>query len=614
MATPAPAPEPPDPALPNPLDRAATLTLAALMLIAPLKLGAVIGTGGLPFFPANAMEWIFATWPPFFAPVFAGGALAMVLAAHRRRPLPPPAALALGILPPLLLTAAAAVGLIRTTEWDMALRMVWQMAGLTAVAAAVTIHLYHLPDARWLLITATVAAAVLLTHAGIEQRFWGLAQTREMLLQLYREQGQAITPDLWSRLKQNRIFGPFTYPNNYAAHMVLVIPLTLAAVRRIAGRYEPARVSRILLPSLCTVPLALVLLFSGSRAALVAIGLAVITAAILHAPDLLRAARALPRAARPVPLVIALLLPIAGYRALSHARTASSMFARFDYYRAAGTMFLQQPVTGVGGGEFFPHYMRLKPTGAEETRIPHNLFLNFLSQCGLLGGLAALLLLCQPVVLAVLVRRGAVAPVCPWLWGATLLGSLSWLYHALADFNIMIPGTFLIAGVMPLLALDLRPLHASHPVPPRIDLPCRALLAVLAAACIANIWRVPGEARFQHFANTIRDPDTSLVTLQRQARTVADAMPGSPYAWEMLGKRARWEGDHALAAKAMEEAARRAPHRAALHYHRAVALRHLGRIDQAADAAQRAVTWYPTHPDYRKLAAQLTPSEPENAP
>ncbi len=64
----------------------------------------------------------------------------------------------------------------------------------------------------------------------------------------------------------------------------------------------------------------------------------------------------------------------------------TSMLVRWQYWRAAGQMWLDQPLTGVGPANFVHFYPHYKPAAALETVAdPHNFLLSILAQFGPLG-------------------------------------------------------------------------------------------------------------------------------------------------------------------------------------------------------------------------------------
>ena len=67
---------------------------------------------------------------------------------------------------------------------------------------------------------------------------------------------------------------------------------------------------------------------------------------------------------------------------------ATSVGARFDYWRAAVQTTVAHPLAGTGPGTFQRPYARLKSPAAEMARLTHNDFLEQFSDSGIPGGLS----------------------------------------------------------------------------------------------------------------------------------------------------------------------------------------------------------------------------------
>ncbi|MBN2452364.1 MAG: O-antigen ligase family protein, partial [Lentisphaeria bacterium] len=478
------------------------------------------------------------------------------------------------------LLLVSTIGLLRTTEWDYALTFLLGLAGTAAyLAAFLKLSLVDPGARRWVL--ASVAAGTVLCGAiGWHQRLWGFREMRRYAEQQARESSQTLSVAMQGKLEQTRVFRPFFLPNSYAAHLVLTGPLALLVLWRAGGRFEPAKVSRALFAGAGAAVVFGALLLSGSRGAQLGLGGGLGLAA-LSIPSLRRWRWGL----LPAALCLGILLMLA----VNRGRDMLSANARVQYYTAALTMTAQHPLTGVGLGEFFPHYLRLKPVGAEETRAPHNMILNLLSQAGIAGGAAALAVVLLPAWLGLclpLPRRHPDVPAA----AAAIAGVGAWSLHALLDFNIQIPPTVMVAALLPVFCWA-EPAFASGTVtrPRRLE---NALLAALALAAVAALWRVPGELRYRRLADAVETMPAAL--LREDAEAAAVGLPLSPYPWVVYGRTAFAEGACLAAADAFARACRRAPHRSAFLVQWAEALLAAGDVTAAEGPAERACRWYPT--------------------
>ncbi len=572
-----------------------------LLFLAPLKFGNIVGSGEISLFPLSGIEWLFGSWPPFLFSVLDGLLLAAAVLVF---PPPPVSGWAWGLPGAwLLLTLGACIGLWQTTEWEYALLFVGHILG-AACLALTCFWIFPWTGRCRNAALAAVAAGVLWTGADgwAQVPGGGLRRLAESIERQARTRGTRLSPGMASRLHQTRAFATFTYPNSFAAHLLLTAPAALLLLWRAGGRFEPVRVSRRLFLGTGLVLLAGALWFTGSRAAVLALGGAIAVGG-LYQPRLRRFRTRIILGALAAALLAGTVLTMK-----RSGRKLSSIESRLGYYRAALVMFRRHPVVGVGLGEFFPHYLRLKTAESEETRQPHNMFLAFLAQAGILGGLFAGLCLALPLYLPRLFRRAALR--CdPGLLTAVQVGLAGWCLHALTDFNVQIPGTVATAAVLPVLCITGVGTGAggadagASSGAPGLLARCAALLLALAAA--VGMGRIPGEAAYARLAAAANRPDVSLEVVTDLAARAGKGLPFSPYPWTILGRTAKARGDWALAARAYREAVLRTPHRAAFHRHFAEALLEIGEKDEARRQFRLALEWYPADPKNRPLAQRL---------
>lgn len=617
--------------------------MAALVFLLPIKLGTVVVVGEIGMFPINGWDWLFGQWPPFLVPVFAGLSL---LGAVLLYPVPPRSR---GWLVPGawgLLALSGLAGLVRTTEWDAAQLMLWHLLGTAAlVLAAFWAGSAEARLPRWLLVAVCAGVVGNALYGWQQVKGGGFQQTRDFVEQQAQAAGREVSGNLAVRLGQDRAFGFLVYPNSYAAHLILAGPLAVFLLWRAGRRVQPEKVSRLLFVAFGLLAVAGALWFSASRAAMLALG-GGLAAATLVQPALKR--WRLPLVVLGAAAGVGLLL------AVSQGRALESMGARFGYYRAAVQMLGSQPLTGVGLGEFFPHYMRLKPENAEETRLPHNMLLGLAAQCGLAGGVAAALCLALPLLLVWLCAGAAAGRISPGvpaaapgsaspevagvdvpLVFAAQVGLAAWSLHSLADFNFEIACFPALVGVLTVVMVQL----SGAPEPPAVPgqkgkrsrgggpaAPVARDVAatpagtawspswrrvfvgtalVLALAAVAGIWRWPGEQAYQEAYNAIGVRDFDLDVLRAQALTAARLLPSSPQPWQLLGRAAEGCRAYPLAIEAYGEAVKRSPHRAAFFTH--LARNHLSQGDRAAarQAMAQALAWYPLSRANRELAVEI---------
>jgi tetratricopeptide (TPR) repeat protein len=475
--------------------------------------------------------------------------------------------------------------------------LLWQVLGVCGFSLAVLLAVWE--DAglvRWLLLALVLGSLWTAAIGWSQVKFGGMDATEEFVKTQARQAGTTVSGGMLNKLSQRRAFGSFVYPNSYAAHLILVAPLVLLLLWRSGARVEPVRVSRWLFLGLGLVLLGGAFWMSESRSAIVGLagGLGL---GMLRIPSLRRWR---------LPLVV--LCMFAGLLmvlALTRGRSFASLEARAIYYRAQLEMVAMHPWTGVGLGEFFPYYMKLKPAGAEETRQPHCILLGFAAQAGILAGLAVLALFFIPLLGGALLRRGGFKLDSGRLL-CVEIGVVSWLLHSMLDFNIQIPGTVMLVAALPLLAVR----SGAGETAPRMAGGLRVGLLVVALAMLAGIWRLPGERAFALLFNAQQQRGVSLTRLQAMAQKASDLLPQSPYPWMLLGRMAEHRGDAERAAFAFRKASERVPHRSSNYLHQAANLLAQGRREEARNAMIVALEWYPLNPKNLPLARELKLLDP----
>ena len=258
---------------------------------------------------------------------------------------------------------------------------------------------------------------------GFGQHFGGLAATQ---LMIYEQPGwQQFSPEYLQRMASNRIFSTLVYPNALAGAVLLLLPMLLAALSQMTRRM--ANVTRGVLVGLLGYAGLACLYWSGSKSGwLIALLLGLIT--LLRLP--------LQRQIKLAVVAAALALGLAGFLVkLSEyfERGATSVSARFDYWRAAWQIAKDHPLFGTGPGTFSIPYKKLKAPGSEMTRLVHNNYLEQASDSGLFGFLTFSAFIFGSITL--LYRKSSIDSVhfCVWL------GLLGWTLHGVVEFGLYIP-------------------------------------------------------------------------------------------------------------------------------------------------------------------------------
>ncbi len=413
-------PVPPDaPAPTSPDQRWLPWLLGGLLAVALLKLGNPGLFSEMLTMPSNGLEWIFFNWPPVIGywllaiVAVAGFATADWRAVRWPRPL---SLLALWLAWQFL----AALGSVDAVLTAKALP---QFVAVVVCFALGYVALGRRTSATGLWVGLLVGFALVLA-SGWQQHFGGLEATRKhFFLYLYPEM-KTVPPELLKRMTSQRIFATLFYPNTLAVAVLLLLPGTLAFLWTCERTLT--RGARLFLMTALALGATGCLVWSGSKGGwLIALGLGLVAA--LHLPWSRRWKGAL--------IGLALLAGLGGFAARYSGyfeRGATSVSARFDYWRAALRTTVAHPVLGSGPGTFGPMYARSKPPEAEMARLAHNDYLQQASDSGLVGGLAYL-----GFVVWALWRT--YPRTRDWLRFGAWLGLLGWAVQSALEFNLYIP-------------------------------------------------------------------------------------------------------------------------------------------------------------------------------
>ena len=584
--------------------------LIGLTFLLPLKFGSLaVLPEATSFYPGDLFSWLIINWPAHSFGIFSGVALfaALVVFAPGMRPLRTSGG-ATALLWSFGLVLVSLIGWINAATIDYAVGETIHLAGIGAYVLAVRLWLRNRPEERRWFCAALAAGACWLIYSGLSQYFVGFAETREFVEKQIAE-GIPISHVMVAKINDDRVFATFVSCNVLAGYLLLLLPVTLYAVWRFAGHFEPVRLSRILLCGLVFSGLVAVLLLTRSRAAFLA---ALLTAGAF--------AMTLPkrRIYRCIPVIVLALAIVGGAIYIHRAgRGFGSMAERVDYLRSSVKMIAEKPLAGHGWGGFFYRHMELKTTGTDESaHDPHNLVMAFASQTGVIGGAVALAAVLLPLFWLgrrIFRRGGEETPEegADGFARAVFWGECAFLLHAHMDVDLQIPASMAAAGAMLVAALP----EASAQMAARGRrrwLLVAAGMLLAAVAAMGNILWLRAEMAYDRLI-TLARPQSA----QDRLRPVSDAevvkalreavalRPGSPFPWEIAGDYFWSRRDGVMAEKCYREAARCTPDRASL-YRRFFDLE-MARGNRAAAAKhlRRMLELFPSNPKYQALAAEF---------
>jgi hypothetical protein len=350
---------------------------------------------------------------------------------------------------PLLWFGWQVVSATQTADRTLTETTLWHFAGCLACYFLGAVALGHERASRWLLAGVLAAFAFCLVRAA-NQRLVEFPQERQMLLEGERTGWTNFAPDVFQQMKHDgvvittngadvanrlivaklakgRVHGTLVYPNALAGVVLLLWPL--AIVLAVNG-------TRRLLPTTRAVVIALTLFlggaglfWTGSKSGWL-IGLAM-GAVWLFRLDW-------PARWKWIALVAVAAIGLAAFAFRFHgyfAAGATSVGARFDYWRAAARITIEHPLLGTGPGTFQRPYARLKSPYAEMARLAHNDYLEQFSDSGIIGGItyAAWIVLSLATVGRRVWRCGDL------LSFAAFVGLTGWFVQGFSEFGLYVP-------------------------------------------------------------------------------------------------------------------------------------------------------------------------------
>jgi len=277
----------------------------------------------------------------------------------------------------------------------------------------------------WPFWLGVLAAFLLVLTEGWEQHFGGLKETRRYFLLYIYPTMKDIPPEYLKKISSDRIFATMFYPNALAGALLLLLPPTLGLLLT-CRRFTVA--ARSFLAGAIGLAALMCLFWSGSKGGwllMLLLGLL----AFLKVP-----------VGRPVKIAIisaVLVLGLAGFFARYlgfFQRGATSVSARFDYWRAAIQTTAANPIVGTGPGTFSLAYQKLKRPESEMARLAHNDYLEQASDSGVPGFLTYTVSVVGCLFLAF--KRGAFTD---WRTFTLLLGLLGWFLQGTMEFGLYLP-------------------------------------------------------------------------------------------------------------------------------------------------------------------------------
>jgi O-antigen ligase len=287
------------------------------------------------------------------------------------------------------------------------------------------------PARRWFFLPIIVGFLLMLWY-GFGQHYGGLEATRKWVYE--QPSWQLLPQEFLTRISTGRIYSTLVYPNALAGIILLLLPPLLMAAWQLTRSL--GHVVRGVTTGLIAYAGIACLIWSGSKSAwLIALLCTVGIILNLNITKKLRWGIIL--------LVLAAGLVGFGVRYSSYFKKgATSVSARYDYWRAAAKIAIQHPITGSGPGTFAIPYSGMKAPEAEMARLVHNDYLEQASDSGIPGFIFYICFIFGILfyLYRYLFQYSKVPKERAMEWSkAATLGLVAWSLHEFVEFGLYIP-------------------------------------------------------------------------------------------------------------------------------------------------------------------------------
>ncbi|MEK7780231.1 MAG: O-antigen ligase family protein [Verrucomicrobiota bacterium] len=217
----------------------------------------------------------------------------------------------------------------------------------------------------------------MLLGIGLNQHFGGLEESRKYFWTYIYPTLPSVPPEYIKKMQSNRIFATVFYPNAFAGALLLLLPPLLAWIWQAKARLTMG--ARSFLCGALGVGAAACLYWTGSKGGwLLALLVGFVT--LLH--------QTFSQRLKVILVCVLLVTGGAGFYWKNREymqRGATSVVARFDYWRAAWQTAVSKPAFGSGPGTFAIAYQAVKKPESEMARLTHNDYLQQASDSGFPG-------------------------------------------------------------------------------------------------------------------------------------------------------------------------------------------------------------------------------------
>lgn len=585
-----------------------TIIMMMIWFLLPLKYGGNVNPTHTAMWNQDLISWILASWPVFTFPLISAVALVIVLINRRGFSKKSLLYCLLIVFPGIMLLIASLIGWINTTENDVAHLFSAQLLGIIVLVSASVVYIQAYPKVCRLILISICAGSLAASAMTWHQKFYMYPKVIKNLEKKI-EEGKQIDEKVLSRLRSDTDFsGPFSWKNTLGAHLILLLPICVLLAWR-AGRYvDPPRASSFVFSGFVIICTLGALWFSKSLAAALIITIVIISIALFWIIRRFNWGEKTNQKKLKhlfLLLLVTVCLGVFFQSWIVKEKKISTLNSRFLHWEQAINMFEEKPFLGVGMGEYYTHYLQNKSSRAPVTRFAHSLFLCFLSQCGIFGGIAALIMLFYPIWLMILIIKRKLKFQSEAIWVAVFSGSLAWAGHSLLDFNIQVPSTVATFLILPSLGLKFH--KDDLIVPLRRFIPVGLIGLLLVGICLIPITRFNGEKNYK-ILNQLIINQSSEKNIYTIGEIASQKLPYSPYPASKIAQFAIKSEQYEYAVKQLKDCIRRTPHRSTYYAMLAQVYEKMGRKDDALLSIELALLWYPTNKKYKEIRSFLKDS------
>lgn len=582
------------------LQKIAVFYLGFLSIILPLKFASLsMMPEATSYFPAELWEYLIVNFPAASTGMATGAGLILSIIAFGRDFVKQKIFMNWSVFAWLFAFGFSLFGVFNASTADYPLMALTHIAGFLAYMLSMYIYFKTNENVTEKILTWWTVGLLFVLAAGLHQYFWGFD---DQLAFYYSEGGQAANVDnldLSSKMVERRVFATFAGSNVLAGFLMLAGAIGFYIMYNWAGNFHPQKQSRILLCGVFAAAALWVLVNTGSRGAIAAIGGTLIyTLFWLNIKKQYKIAGAL--------LVLAAICGLI-FSSTLFGRTFGSFTERLGYWRTAFLMMSENWLTGSGWGDFFVDNMRFRVIDLDETaRGPHNLFLIFGCSCGVFGMLAVMFASLWGLFNASM----KFFKEKNFLNCVLMISIAGFLVHAMLDVNFQIAASMGIFCTLTVICADGGKFEvAKH----------GKIVFIFICGFIAlhgmffSHMLTDGEKVYDKLKNDIhislRENKLTPAQIVQDYEEVERRRPYSPFhALDMYHYHyARREFREAL--PYLEKAIERSPERAGNHYSRAVYMSTVGNIKEAEQSIDKALKLYPMSQKYRKFKDFLKKSQ-----